>query len=119
MLDTDVLGNVQKLAPVMEEQLGLLVDKHVCVRQARCAGLFGCLDLEDPKTGRLVQRLEDPNPPAVVALKKALRANGIYAFLRPPLLHCAPPLIISEEELVDGFDRVSRSLSVMDDTLLS
>ena len=40
--------------------------------------------------------------------------NGVIGFVRPPLLHCAPPLVITEEELRDGFDRVDRALGVLD-----
>jgi len=34
--------------------------------------------------------------------------------VRAPHLHVAPPLVISEEELLDGFDRQDRALHVLD-----
>ena len=37
--------------------------------------------------------------------------------LRPPHLHVAPPLIISEDELLDGFDRQDKSLYALDEAL--
>ena len=33
---------------------------------------------------------------------------------RAPQLHCAPPLIISEEELRDGWARAGRALEMFD-----
>ena len=34
--------------------------------------------------------------------EQALMDNGIFGLVRPPLLHTAPPLVISEAELRDG-----------------
>jgi adenosylmethionine-8-amino-7-oxononanoate aminotransferase len=48
------------------------------------------------------------------SLKAALTRNGIMGIFRPPLLHCTPPLVITEPELREGFQRVSRSLSEME-----
>ena len=54
---------------------------------------------------------------AVGALKKALIDEGVHSFVRAPYLHTAPPLIISEEELRDGFGRIDRALDAFDDAL--
>jgi hypothetical protein len=37
--------------------------------------------------------------------------------LRAPHLHVAPPLTITEDELLDGFDRQDKALYVLDDAL--
>jgi taurine--2-oxoglutarate transaminase len=37
--------------------------------------------------------------------------------LRFPHLHVAPPLIITEEELLDGFDRQDKCLDILDEAL--
>ena len=47
--------------------------------------------------------------------RKAMREEGVYGLLRPPFVHCAPPLVINEEELRDGFARVDRALDVLDE----
>ena len=52
--------------------------------------------------------------PAVPGFKKALMDNGIFGFVRPPMLHSAPPLVINEAELRDGFSRVDAALDVLD-----
>ena len=51
----------------------------------------------------------------MAAFKKAMLANGLYGLFRPPLLHCAPPLTITEEQLRDGFKRLDRALNTLDD----
>ncbi|CAE8630467.1 unnamed protein product, partial [Polarella glacialis] len=109
----DVIGNVQKMEPIMMEELNKIVAKYKCVRQGRAVGLFGCLDLMD-RSGRLVQKLGEPMTPEVQKLRKAMRDEGLFALFRPPLLHCAPPLIINEEELRDGFRRLDKALDVLE-----
>jgi len=109
----DLPGRAAALEPVMVEEMQKLVNNHSCVRQGRAIGLFGCIDLTD-STGNMVQKYEDPRPAVVVELQKAMLANGLLGLFRPPLLHCAPPLIITENELRDGFDRLDKSLTVAD-----
>lgn len=114
-LETDVLGHVQRtIQPVMISELNRLVEKYSCVRQARAAGAFGCLDLQDPKTGERPMQVGDPMPPAIANFKKAFNNEGLIGFVRPPQVHCAPPLVITEAELRDGFERLDRALGVLE-----
>merc|ERR1711935_799260 len=84
------------IEPVMAEWLPKLAEKYDSVANPRYIGAFGCLDLLNAK-GEPIQHLDGSNcakPDAIMELKQALLANGIYGLLRPPLLHCAPPLVI-------------------------
>jgi len=115
IIDSDLLGHVQKtLQPIMIEELNRLVDKYAHLKQARVAGAFGCLDLINPRTGERIMKLGDPLPPHVANFKRAFLAEGLIGFVRPPQLHCAPPLIISEAELREGFRRLDRALAVLE-----
>lgn len=42
--------------------------------------------------------------------KKAMLDEGMYGLLRLPLVHVAPPLVITEDEMRDGFARIGRAL---------
>jgi len=116
MLEVDVVGNAARLEPTMVECTDRLVAEHPSVAQGRAMGLFGCLDLVTPD-GRAMQPLRGPPHAALPAFKRALLDNGVFGLVRPPLLHTAPPLVINEAELRDGFDRVGRALSVLDKQL--
>jgi hypothetical protein len=48
---------------------------------------------------------------------KAYTQTGLIGLLRPPHMHVAPPLIITEEELLDGFERQDKALDVLDEAL--
>jgi len=114
MLKEDILGNVKKLENVMFQELNSIVVKHDSVKQGRAVGLFGCIDLVNSQ-GKHVQQLGAPSPPEVQLLRRAMKEQGLFALFRPPLLHCAPPLVITEEELRDGFQRLSNALDIFDE----
>lgn len=110
-LERDVVGHVQNvIQPVMLEEIDRLVGKYSCVKQGRAVGAFGCMDLMDPKTGVKVMELGAPMPPALQRFKQAFNREGLIGFLRPPQVHCAPPLIIAADELREGFRRLERAL---------
>lgn len=118
MIEHELVGRVKTvIEPVMQEQIGRLVAKYDSLGRGRVLGAFGCVDLLDPRTGAPVQNFDGSNcshPGAVVAFRAALRANGIFGFVRPPMFHCAPALVIEPHELEDGFARVERALEVYD-----
>mmetsp|Transcript_27684 Transcript_27684/g.66686 ORF Transcript_27684/g.66686 Transcript_27684/m.66686 type:complete len:526 (+) Transcript_27684:124-1701(+) len=116
MIKEDVMGNVKKLEPVMAERMHSIAEKHPCIKQYRHIGLFGCFDVQDKNGENPQLQHEAPQEPAV-AYKKAYTDNGLMGLIRYPHLHVAPPLIISETELLDGFDRQDKALSVLDSAL--
>jgi adenosylmethionine-8-amino-7-oxononanoate aminotransferase len=109
----NLAANAAALEPVMVEEMAKLVDKHSSVRQARAIGLFGCLDLVGAN-GQLVQDYQDVPSKKTMDFRKAMFENGLWGLFRPPLLHCAPPLVISEAELRDGFSRLDKALDTLD-----
>merc|ERR1712072_1193553 len=113
LVENQLPQRAKALQDVMLEEINSIVDTHSSVKAGRAIGLFGCLDLQG-EDGRLIQPLTGPSPPHVNDFRKALRHNGLISLFRPPLLHCCPPLIISEEELRDGFQRLSRALRQLD-----
>jgi taurine--2-oxoglutarate transaminase len=116
LIEQKLPERAKALEPIMMEEINGIVERHPSVKAGRAIGLFGCLDLQG-KDGRAIQPLGMPFTPAVQTLKKALVRNGIMGMFRPPLLHCTPPLVITEPELRDGFQRVSRSLAELDAVL--
>merc|ERR1719506_2295562 len=90
-----------------------LIEQHPSVQRGRALGLFGAIDLCTPD-GRYIQPVAGPAHPAVAPFKKALLEEGIYGMVRAPYMHTAPPLVITEAELREGFARVDRALLALD-----
>ena len=118
MIKEDLPGRAAALHPSMVKGVQMLVDRHPTVRQGRAVGLFGAIDLTDAH-GANIQPLQGPAPPAIAALKGALKEEGIYGLFRGTMMHCAPPLVITEDELAEGFARVDRALAVFDEAVLA
>jgi taurine--2-oxoglutarate transaminase len=118
MIRHDVVGNARALEPAMQEWTQKLIDNHPSVRGGRAYGLFGCLDLQGPDGARF-QTFAGPPHPAQAEFKKALLANGIYGLTRPPIFHTAPPLIVNEAELNEGFEGVDDALYALDKALFA
>jgi len=116
MIKEDVIGHVQRLAPTFDDCMRTMVENHPCIKQYRHIGMFGCFDamLPDGSNPQLQHTAVDK---AFVQYKKAYTDNGLIGLLRPPHLHVAPPLIISKDELLDGFERQDKALDVLDEAL--
>jgi len=113
LIKNDVIGNVRRRSPFFEDAMQTVAENHPCIKQYRSIGLFGCFDVMNPD-GTIPQLQHTPVNKAFVEYKKAFNDNGLIGLLRPPLLHVAPPLIITEEELADGFERLDKALDTLD-----
>lgn len=116
LIQNDIIGRVQKLAPHFEGHMKRLADEHPCIKQYRAIGLFGCFDVQDLQGGNPKLQHEVAHD-AFHKYRAAYTENGLVGLQRYPHIHSAPPLVISEAELADGFDRLGRSISVLDDAL--
>jgi taurine---2-oxoglutarate transaminase len=116
LIKHNIVGKVRRTAPLFEECMQRLASDHPCIKQYRAIGLFGCLDVKD-LDGSNPKLQHEAAHEAFNKYKKAYAENGLVGLHRYPHIHCAPPLIISEDELLDGFDRLDRSLTVLDEAL--
>ncbi|NOY94438.1 MAG: aminotransferase class III-fold pyridoxal phosphate-dependent enzyme [Deltaproteobacteria bacterium] len=87
------------MAPQLASALELIVDAQPRVTSYRAIGLFGGVDLELDR-------------PGFTRLAEALERRRVYAHLNAGngTLIVSPPLIISEDELADGMNRVAEAI---------
>jgi taurine---2-oxoglutarate transaminase len=116
LIKEDVLGHVQELEPVFEDCMRTLTETHPSIKQYRHVGMFGCFDAHLPN-GENPQLQHTAVHEAFVKYRMAYTENGLMGLLRAPHLHVAPPLTITKDELLDGFDRQDRALHVLDQCL--
>merc|ERR1712194_359661 len=104
---------VAKLEPILLEEVNALVRDLKCVRQGRVIGAFGCLDLvkgDGSDLNVLGQALSTES----AFLQQALHKHGLMGLFRAPMLHIAPPLVITEDELRELFARLRRALQELE-----
>jgi len=115
LLQHDIVGRARAMAPLFKEQMCALADEHPSIKQFRSIGLFGCFDIHDVN-GDNPKLQHDPADVAFLRYKQAYHEEGLVGLHRYPHIHCAPPLIITEQELLDGFERLHRAVTVLDDS---
>ena len=113
MLEENILHHTnENIEPALKAGIERLCKHKYVSDHGRFIGAFGCVDLlgKDYKPVQHLNGSACSAPNAIHNLRASLRDKGIYGLFRPPLFHCAPPLVISPEELTEGFDRVDEAL---------
>ena len=116
LLQENIVGRAQAMAPLFEACMEQLASDHPCIKQYRQIGMFGCFDVQDP-TGANPKLQHEAAHEAFAKYKAAFLEAGLVGIHRYPHIHCAPPLNITEAQLVDGFQRLDKALDVLDEAL--
>ena len=102
----------------MAEHMARLAAKHICVRETRNIGLFGCIELQKDAEGTPLVPYAGSHP-AMATLSSFLRNNGLFTLTAQSLLMCNPPLCITREQLGAAFDVIDKGLSLVDAVVTS
>ncbi|WP_442576357.1 aspartate aminotransferase family protein [Microbacterium sp. F51-2R] len=114
-----ILARVRDVgAAIVEPRLRDLASRHPSVGDVRGRGLFWAIELvKDRETREELVPFNasgaDAAPLAAVAA--ACKRDGVWPFIHFNRVHIAPPLVISESDLLRGLDVIDRALSVADD----
>eukprot|EP00036_Acanthoecidae_sp_10tr_P010347 CAMPEP_0182916022 /NCGR_PEP_ID=MMETSP0105_2-20130417/694_1 /TAXON_ID=81532 ORGANISM="Acanthoeca-like sp., Strain 10tr" /NCGR_SAMPLE_ID=MMETSP0105_2 /ASSEMBLY_ACC=CAM_ASM_000205 /LENGTH=502 /DNA_ID=CAMNT_0025052935 /DNA_START=22 /DNA_END=1530 /DNA_ORIENTATION=- len=117
MLRDGLVARSAAMGPVMEECMNSLLENHPSVKQARCRGLFGAFDVQRDRVGTFIGEVDAPLDPAMAAFKAALMESGLFTMMRGHTVFTNPPLVISEDELREGFDIIDKALPILDDAM--
>jgi taurine--2-oxoglutarate transaminase len=113
-----ILERVRDLGSrVVEPRLREIAAKHPSVGEVRGRGLFWAIELvRDPETREPLVPFNASGPDAAPmgAVAAACKQAGLWPFVHFNRLHVAPPLVISEADLVRGLDIIDEALSVAD-----
>ncbi len=112
--EDDLIGNAQRLGPVMRGHHERLAAKHPSVGAHRNLGLFGILDLVRSRDPWTPLTPYNGTSDEMKAIGKFFRDNGLYTFAPNNSIHTNPPLSITEEQLAEGFDVIDRALDIAD-----
>lgn len=113
MLDEGMVENAAAMQRVMREEMDRLQKKHPSVKEGRCLGLFGMMDLQKNSKGEPMAPYNGTSKP-MQELSGFFRANGLFTFVRWGSFTCNPPLCITEEQLREGFAIIDRGLDITD-----
>ena len=102
----DIIGHVRSLVPTFERRMKKLGD-HPLVGEARYCGLVGGAELVADKE---TKRSFDPKRGIGAATAKIMEGEGLILRAIGDTIALCPPMIITEAELNELFDRFERSL---------
>lgn len=106
--ERDILGHVRRVAPLFQKRLARLAG-HSLVGEAQGVGLIGAIELVADKQ---TKRSLDPAKTAALTCAKFAEEEGVI--VRPLFgdrVAVCPPLIISESEINELFDRFERGIN--------
>ncbi|MBB3064613.1 aspartate aminotransferase family protein [Limibacillus halophilus] len=104
--ERDILSHVKAVAPLFQEGLRKFAD-HPHVGEVRGVGLVGAVELVADKT---TKASFDPAGPVGVQLDKRAIANGVILRNIVDSLAFCPPLIITDKQIKELFDRFGKAL---------
>ncbi|WP_433615286.1 aspartate aminotransferase family protein [Dactylosporangium sp. CA-139114] len=121
MRDEGIPERVRDLGErVVRPRLEKLRDRHPCVGDVRGLGLFWAIELvRDRGTREMFVPYNAAGPAAkpMADVVAACKRRGVWPFTHFNRVHVVPPLIISEEELLQGIDAIDDALETADEHL--
>ncbi len=111
--EENLVENSRRLGDILSSELSQMQERHPCIGDVRCLGLFGCIELvknRKTKEPLVPYNAKGKKAQASKEITKRLMKKGVYTPMRWMFLSISPPLSISEDELRQG-------LAVIDDVL--
>ena len=114
MRSDSLIDKAKKSGEVMAEMMAELVDRHPSVGEVRSIGLFGAIELVKNRETREPVSPFAGTSPEMVSLKKYLLEKGLFLYTHWNLLLIIPPLIITPDQLAEGFSIIDKGLEITD-----
>jgi taurine--2-oxoglutarate transaminase len=102
------------MGPVMRRHHEELYRKHPSVGAVRNLGLFGILDLVRSREPFTPMTAFNGTSDEMKAVGRYLREHGLYTMIANNSIHTNPPLVITEEQLAEGFAIIDAALDIAD-----
>jgi taurine---2-oxoglutarate transaminase len=117
MQDDHIVEHAYAMGPVLHRRLNDLGEQHPSVGDVRSIGLFGVIELVRDRKTKEPLAPWNASSPEMNQLKKELLDNGLFLYAHWHTLLIIPPLIITEQQLKDGFAILDAALSKTDKSL--
>jgi len=114
MKSDHVVENAREMGKVMADMLAELVDRHPSVGEVRSIGLFGILELVKNKSTHEPLSPWNTNNATMKAIRKYLLDHGVFLYTHWHSILLLPPLIITPEQLAEGFAVLDQALEIAD-----
>ncbi len=110
--EENLIERSQEMGKILYAELMKLQEKYQVFGEVRGIGLHYVIELVKNRVTR--QPLSPFNSPLTEPMQKVakiLQENGLSTFVRWNWIFCAPPLIITEEQIQEGINIIDRAIS--------
>lgn len=109
-----LVERAQAMGRVMHRLLEDLGEQHPSVGEVRSIGLFGVIELVRNRKTKEPLAPYNGSSPEMAALRKYLLDRGLYLYTHWHTILLLPPLIVTEEQLEEGFRLIDEALEIAD-----
>jgi len=109
-----LVEHADAMGPVLRGMLTNLGEQHPSVGDVRSIGLFGILELVRNRNTKEPMAPFDGSSPEMAALRKYCLDHGLFLYTHWHTVLVIPPLIITEEQLAEGFSVLDKALEITD-----
>lgn len=109
-----LVEHAASLGPVLRRMLSDLGEAHPSVGDVRSIGLFGIIELVKDRKTKEPMAPWDSTSPDMKAFKDYCLGRGLFLDVHWHTVLIIPPLIISEQQLADGFSVIHEALKITD-----
>lgn len=114
MQQDHLVEHAAEMGKVLHRLLNDLGEKHPSVGETRSIGLFGAIELVRNRRTRQPLAPFNSTSPEMIAIRQYLLDHGLFLYTHWNTLLIIPPLIITEEQLEEGFHLIDQGLSIAD-----
>jgi taurine--2-oxoglutarate transaminase len=106
--DEDLIGNSQRLGRMLAEKLAQMKERHACIGDVRCIGLFSVIELVRDRKTR-----EPMDAGSMTSIRQRLLADGLTTFVSKNMIFACPPLVINDGELLTGLGIIEQAIATV------
>ncbi len=118
MKQDHIVEQAAAMGPVLHKLLTDLGESHPSVGEVRSIGLFGIIEVVKNRQTKEPMAPWNANSPEMVALRKTCLDQGLFVYTHWHTILIIPPLIITAEQLQEGFTIIDKALELTDQKIV-
>jgi len=114
MQEDRLVEHAATMGPVLHRLLTDLGEQHPSVGEVRSIGLFGVIELVRDRQTKEPLAPFNGTSPEMAAFRQYMLEHGVFLYTHWHTVLIIPPLIITEEQLAEGFQVLDQALEITD-----
>jgi len=113
--DEKIIETTAQMGPILNRLLSDLGEAHPSIGDVRSIGLFGILELVKDRKSKEPMAPWNSTSPAMTTFRRYCLDHGLFLYTHWHTVLIIPPLIITEEQLSEGFEILDKALAITDE----